>query len=343
MASPEEDLLAIAWARFEVPTIDDLGELVGFTASAAWEQSRLLIWICDREQEQDRVLEEVASLVKLSPARRLGRIYELQPSSELLGLLAVLMVRTAWGVDCLRQQVTAGDSRAGAVLTGLLRDDRQLQHDLKIGLVARWRNSENEENEEDDLAATGVVGAVAREYQLRRELGARLLEWIIERGLKLSYPLIDNRSTRLSDRWDEHGLLMVLVDRIARMVLPLSPRAGELRVAAKWAMLDELKQRDAQKRGGDAIEESLDEDEDVTTAPASIDPEKLAASKEIIAIARQRLGDKAARYFEGIADDLWPEEAAEAAGVSTGMARRYQRLMEELLGPVSALKKIHRS
>jgi hypothetical protein len=325
MASPEEELLAVAWGQFEAPAIDDPGELVGFTAASAWGQSRLLIWICDREQEQDLVLEEVGSLVRLSPARRLGRSHELRPSSELLGLLAVLMVRASWGLDRLRQQVTAGVSRGTAVLTGLLQSNRELQHDLKIDLIAKWHKPEDAE----DRRATSIVGAVAREYELRREQGARMLEWIFERGLKLPYPDIDGKSTRLSARWDERGLLVVLVDLIARMALPLSPWAGELPVAAQWAAFDEFKRDRAQKRGQAIIREPFDEE--TSAAPANTDPEGLAGGKEIIALAHQELGEKAARYLAAIAAGLPPEKAARMAGIDSSTGRRYRQQMAALL------------
>jgi hypothetical protein len=49
--------------------------------------------------------------------------------------------------------------------------------------------------------------------------------------------------------------------------------------------------------------------------------------EKIIAVANANLGPKAARYFEELARDATQKSAARAAGISDGMARRYQRRM----------------
>jgi hypothetical protein len=319
------ELLAQAWQEFEPPLAEPLAEpgiLIGHTAVAWWAQLRLLIWVCDRGQDQAQVLAEVASIGVLAPARRLSRVYKLKTSVAVAELLASLMVRLTWGFGYVRQ-VAAGDPRAAAVLTGLLvpSDDKELLRDLRVGQVTDY--SEDSE----DLRRTGVVGAVERESEMRSEDSARLVQWINERGLALSYPDIDGQSTRLGPkRWNEQALLAVLVDTLARMALPHSPKAGDVRRAAQWAVFHELERRDAMKRGKGAIEVPLGDD------VASEAPFSDLDTAKVIALAEKHMGVRAARYFEGLAKGLSHPKAAAEAGISTSRGRHYMRQLKARLG-----------
>jgi hypothetical protein len=330
-------LLAQASREFSPEPPTELLPLIMDTVIASWAAWRLEIWVCDRGQERDRVLAEGAGLEAMAPAKLLERVFKLRPSLQLVEYLAALIVRAVWGLRLLRQ-VAAGDPRAAAFITGLLvpSDDKELQRNLKIDRITDWENPEDK-----DLQQVGETAAVERERVVRMGHNAKLMQFITDRGLVLRYPEIDAQSTKLSDRWNETELLSFLVDRIGRVVLPHSPEAGDMRRAARWAILDEFKRRDAKKRGKDAVREPLNDD--VTPDPAATDPEGSASGNEIIAKARQHLGEKAARYFAAVANDLGPEDAAKVAGITARTGLRYREDMATLIRNPSGRKKKHRS
>jgi hypothetical protein len=104
-----------------------------------------------------------------------------------------------------------------------------------------------------------------------------------------------------------------------------------------------FEQRDAQKRGGTGgrhakaaegqkrpIIVSFDDLRESEQPSAPVDPQSGLAER-IVAVAREHLGSKAARYFEEIARGATQQAAAGVAGISDRMGRKYQRQMRKLL------------
>jgi hypothetical protein len=111
--------------------------------------------------------------------------------------------------------------------------------------------------------------------------------------------------------------------------------------AARDSYRNVLEQRDAKKRGGTGGRHEKAQERPVTVDFDDLRESELSSgptgpqcgpAERIIAVAVEHLGPKAARYFKELGrPDVTQKAAAKAAGISDGMARRYQRQMRRFL------------
>jgi hypothetical protein len=316
----------------------ELGELVSQTAVPMWAEWRQLLRLYDHEQPRADVEAEVDRLRALPAVWRLDQVYRLTRSREFIEYLAAMMVQTAWGLHYLRQAVTS-DGEAAAKLTGLLipANARTLPHDLKIAQIAHQKDP----NDTKELQNIGYMAAVERATELRNEDGQKLVEDIIARGLKLSYPVIDGQSTKLSDRWDERRLLTELADRVARLALPLSSKAGYPGLAAYRAIQDTFRRRAAEQRNATAMFEAGFFTPDGTALELRPLEDQLAdqeMARVLFERALQaaerlpRLGAQFRRFVEVLVATKNAKQAAAVTGIAVSTQHNYVNLLLTLLG-----------
>jgi hypothetical protein len=206
-----------------------------------------------------------------------------------------------------------------------------------------------------DLMRDGVVGVLEKVSEIRerfRKAFPKALAFIVTP--ELSY-------LPVCRRWDWPEFYHEKMARVcAGLGVYFHRDVDLLSGAAFGAYNDVFRERDALKRGGPGRKEKETPDTDLTDhtnepksngdqgparqrvrhqefddeecASTSATPESAVRVQEIIRIAKDNLGPRAEKYFQAFVANATKTEAAEAAGVSDSMGRRYLVKLSQVLG-----------
>ena len=326
-------------------------ELIGLTAACIWSDFRLILWACDDGQAQREILLEVVKIGRTSPlAAKLAAVYEHKASWQLVRHLANLAITIAWLAGEFGKRDPGRNGRATMFAAGLLPElaSDQVLRDLQVDKKPDFTNL----HQPEDLHQIVLLGTVERERALRQLHGNEFMNWLRDNMLPacLSTPLppIDGRRVGIDGRWNQEELCRaVLVDVVARLALPYSDEANQIRNAAHWAKSDAFDKRDAKKRGGpgvrktkkaakvagiavkrvevvnlEAVSESVFRDLGGAKSQSSVEDELDARQRaaRLLSDAEKAHGAKGRQLLEAVLEGANISEAAEEAGISPASA-----------------------